>query len=299
VALEWAHRARSPLELGLAVLYQRSARVFPGEGREVLGRALTNDDGRRPRLRARALAAAGGLARAQVDLEAAQACLDESLRLYREAGDWEGETWILTWLAGLATDRGDLEEAVRLAQERVAIARLMGDTRRLGYALNWLAYFSLAQGEYAEARTQLAEGASLAEGYVTPFSAVLRAYVELLDGDRIQAVGIVAAVLTDLRPDEEQWFGWVLVDDLAAMLAGADEMNTAVQLYAAAASWFRSRGTRTDDMPRQLREKTHGPLERASDAPAFESAAEGGSRMSYDDAVANGLAAAQRVAARS
>ena len=41
-ALDWAHETRSPLELRLAVLYQRSDSVFPAEGRARLERALAN-----------------------------------------------------------------------------------------------------------------------------------------------------------------------------------------------------------------------------------------------------------------
>src|SRR5262249_11023297 len=71
-ALDWAHETGSPLELALAVVYQRGDSVFPPEGRARLEQALANPSPNPPELRARALAAAGGLARLQGDLGSAQ-----------------------------------------------------------------------------------------------------------------------------------------------------------------------------------------------------------------------------------
>jgi predicted ATPase len=87
VALEWAHAERSPYELALAILYQRSPQVFSVEARRVLERALEQDGGQNLRLRARALAAAGGISRQLGDADIARLFFEESVDIYRQLED--------------------------------------------------------------------------------------------------------------------------------------------------------------------------------------------------------------------
>src|SRR6185436_3810893 len=88
--------------------------------------------GRSP-LRARVLDAAGALAHDQGDYAAARTYLDESLALWRQAGDQpeatRGLATSLNNLANVLLDQGDPDGAVPRYEEALALYRAAGDTR--------------------------------------------------------------------------------------------------------------------------------------------------------------------------
>lgn len=295
-ALTWAHEAGSELELPLAVLWQRLPKVFPAEGRRVLRRALESGADADRRLQARALAAMGGLARMQGDLEEAEASLEQSRRLYRELDDHVGELVTLARLAAVAGDRDDLEAAVGLAREHEALARRVGDAEQISWALSLLAEAALAHAEYDDARALLDEATSLV-GDDDVYLLVTRSALEILDGDPRRAVAVAAHAVT--RYEEErgrQSPGWWLVNLLATALAQAGETETAVRLHAAVERVREERGVSTKLGPGVLRERIFEPLVKAA---GLEVTGADGSRMALDEAVELGLAAADRVRERA
>jgi predicted ATPase/class 3 adenylate cyclase len=301
-ALEWAHQSGSPLELGLAMTYQRSARVFPGEAREKLHRALEAGGGQPSRLRARALAAAGGLARMQGDPDDARICFEESARIYREVDDTFGLCQVLVRLARAAGDRDELEDAVRFAREAEAVSRPAGDLFHLGTALAGLGLFALADGDLREARSLIEESFTVfAElddvGY--HFPGHLLVYLTLAEGRATDAVGQSARFLAQLGPDDPR-YGWILIEALAASLAVVGETDVAVRLHAASERWHEERGQRSRrEVPPRLRARLFGELDRAVLAPGFETAGQEGRDIEFDAVVGLGVAAAQRVAERA
>src|SRR5207249_1663263 len=78
-------------------------------------------------VRAKALHAAGVLARCQGDYSVAQALHDESLMIRRELGDRRDIADSLHGLGKLAHDRGDYGAAQSLFEESLAIRRALGD----------------------------------------------------------------------------------------------------------------------------------------------------------------------------
>src|SRR6266545_7106007 len=189
-ALDWAHGARTELELALAVLYQRGHAVVPADARARLEAALANPSAQRPQLRARALAAAGAFARQQRDFAAAQQRLEESLRLYRDLQDPTGEQMALVRLQTLATTCGDEDEELRLAHEAEAVAQRSGDPVLLSLALGEFALRALVAGDRGRARELLNETISLLEtakgGYALAAPHQQLALLDLLDGDVAQ-----------------------------------------------------------------------------------------------------------------
>jgi predicted ATPase/class 3 adenylate cyclase len=301
-ALDWAHDRQSPLELALAVVYQRSDVVFPAEGCARLELALANPAPQRPQLRARALAAAGGLSRLRGDLEGARRYLDESLRLYRDNDDEYGQSIALGTLEIVATESGDHQEARRLALEYEGLAERTTDPMMRSHALNRRAMRALDAGEGARAREALLQSRALLEstdiaGYSLSDVLLLLAIQELLEGDVVGALDQAQAALAPLDALAEDWVDkWDVVAVLAATLAAAGELETGVRLYAAVT---RQRERRGEESPRLLWrtwERTHGLLDRALASGEFAAAAADGRRLTLQEAVDLALTTAHAVA---
>jgi predicted ATPase/class 3 adenylate cyclase len=301
-ALDWGHETRSPLELQLAVLYQRSDAVFPAEGRTRLERAFANPAPERPQLRARALAAVGGLCTLQGDLVSARRYMEECVALYRELHDEYGESVALGNLEVVAALGGDEREGVRLAGEFEALARRTGSPTMISRALNRRAMRALEAGQADEARGLLHESLYVLEDAKVGFYwesdvRVLFAWLELLEGEHAQAVTQAEASLASLSELGEDWVDkWDVVDVLAAVLASADELKMGVRLHAAVTQHRERRGEATPRLFRRVRKQTHGRLERALTSAEFADAAAEGRRMSLQEALDAALTSARRVA---
>jgi len=306
-ALDWAHGTRSELELALAVLYQRGHAVVPADARARLEAALANGSPQRPQLRARALAAAGGFARQQLDFAVARERLEESLRLYRDLQDLTGEAMALARLRALATMCGDENEELRLAHEIDAVARRSGDPILLSLALQDSAIRALVAGERGRARELLNETVSLLEtakgGYALAHAHEQLALVDLLDGDVAGAIGKCQTSL-DLQAEygEDYPDKWPTLEVLAAALAAAGEHETAIRVYAALGHWRETRGQELWLMHRRLGsldEQLFGWLDRAFASPEFAAPAAAGRRLDLPEATRTALDAARRIARRS
>jgi predicted ATPase/DNA-binding SARP family transcriptional activator len=307
-ALDWAHRARSPLELPLAVVYQRADAVFPTEGRACLDRALANPSPQAPLVRARALAAAGGLARMQGDLSSAGSYLGESLDLYRANHDREGEMVVLSRLEEVAIEGGEeLDTAIYGAEE---LARLMADPVMVSAALTRRAIGALGEGDRRAARQLLEQSLTLlhgvrndAKGLAEPSSAyregdarTLLALLEILDGDPDKAFTEAVAGLRAFSQVSEDYGGkWDSIDVLAAALARTGGLATGVRLYAAVNRYREMRGEKIPWALRTVREQTHSQLEQALAEPEFAAEAEEGRRMTLSEATTAALRAARSV----
>jgi predicted ATPase/class 3 adenylate cyclase len=304
-ALDWASETQSPLELTLAVLYQRSDGVFPAEGCARLERALANPTPQRPQLRARALAAAGGLSRVRGDFDSAKRYLEECLRLYRELQDDQGQGVALGTLEIVAAERGDEQEALRLAGEYEGLARRTGNPMMTSHALVRRAMRSLEAGEAPEARELLRGSLAIIHaagiaGFWEEDVRLLLAYVELLEGDLEQAVTEAEAALAPLSDLADDWVDkWDVVDVLAAVLASAGELETGVRLYAAVSRHWERRGEEVSRLLLRVREQTHGELERALRTPDYAAAAAEGRRLNLQEAVTAAVTAARQIAPRA
>ena len=130
-------RVEVGLRLATALFWFWQTHDYQTEGRSYLERALSNSSGTTtaPRLRARALDAAGGIAGFQGDYGAAKALLEEGLALYRQLGDKEG-------IASALTDLGMI--AVGGQRDDIPLSAVMEELRGLKptlksrYTLAWL-----------------------------------------------------------------------------------------------------------------------------------------------------------------
>ncbi|HET7093306.1 MAG TPA: tetratricopeptide repeat protein, partial [Thermomicrobiales bacterium] len=159
-----------------------------GEGRRRLEQALAAEGGPAGADQARALAAAGSLARMQSDGPAATDLLEQALALQESLADRRGAIQSLVLLGHVAVRQGDFPQAGRRFDAARERAEAIGDRATLASALGNLGIVADYQGEFAVA----------AERY----EAALALFRELGDTRRIAAaldnLGILARVRGDL-----------------------------------------------------------------------------------------------------
>jgi predicted ATPase/class 3 adenylate cyclase len=309
-ALEWARATQSALELALAITYQRSTRVFPAEAHQVLQSALEHDDGRNPRLRARALAALGGITRELQNPQEAQRALEESVRIYRELDDGTGSLVVaLLWLAAALEDQDEFDTARQVLREAEIVARRSQDSAFQHHvALGDLALIEITQGHLDEARVLLAESAELAaasdlqeDWFIEPtrdwFIEPTWVFLEIVEGRGDEATARAAAIVGRFDLGTQRYgLGWSHLHVLAAALHAAGDTETAVKLHSACARWHAQRGVSHERImfPR-LYARLWGGLDAALASSEFEAAARKGRGLDLEAAVELGLAAAARV----
>jgi predicted ATPase/DNA-binding CsgD family transcriptional regulator len=163
-ALRWATgrgEVEIALRLGAALSRFWQVHAHLSEGLKWLASALDWTGGASTATRARALDAAGHLARDQADYDRAWAFYEESLGLRRELEDSRGTALALINLGVVAQLRGDYDRAVALHEESLALFRSLGDER--GVALSLLTLGSMAQwqGDLARATAHYEESLAL------------------------------------------------------------------------------------------------------------------------------------------
>jgi predicted ATPase/DNA-binding SARP family transcriptional activator len=303
-ALDWAHRAQSPLELDLATLYQRGDAVLPSEGRQRLEAALANPTPQRPRLRARALAALGGLAHMAGDLDIARRHSENALRLYRELGDETGERRALWQLAVVAGDRGDQSEEARLFDEFAGRVMRGGDPARpRPLSLEGARAFSAGNREEARKLFEQSLERTAGAGLLEAWAHLSLADLAIVEGRFDDAVRACAATLEIVLRHGRQLEIWGALRASARALAGTNELETAVRLHAAFFAWREARGQEYlsliyPSFLRELREYEPAALRAATTDPEFARIAAEGRRMTLDEAIDCAREALARVAPR-
>ena len=163
-ALAWA------LDAGAAELGLRLAaglwrfwltRGYLSEGQRWLDRLLSAGGGAPPAWRAKALNAAGNLARMRGEAGTAAARHEASLALRRELRDVRGVAASLTNLGNVALDLGDLGRAARLYEESLARYRQAEDRWGVALALNNLGIVLREDGSPQRAEQLHAESLAL------------------------------------------------------------------------------------------------------------------------------------------
>jgi predicted ATPase len=134
-AMRWAidaGRAELALRLGSAVWRFWETRGYLTEGLQWFDEAQSHSDSVDRHVRAKALTAAGGLARARADLEHAASLHEASAALFREIGDRRGIALALRGIGVVARDRGDYATAKAANEESLALSRELGDKSQIG-----------------------------------------------------------------------------------------------------------------------------------------------------------------------
>ena len=153
--------AGSGLRLAGALGSFWSIRGFAGEGRGWLADCLAAAPDATPAIRAKALCAAGVLAREQGEYAAAHSLLMEGLEFHRALGNRQGIAATLNNLGSLAREQGDYQRARAMHEEGLTIWRQMGDRRGISSSLNSLGNLARELGDHASARSFYEEGLAI------------------------------------------------------------------------------------------------------------------------------------------
>ena len=163
-ALRWATGrgdVEIALRLGAALSRFWQVHAHLSEGLKWLESALAWTSGVSPATRARALDAAGHLARDRADYDRAWAFYEESLDLRRELSDRRGTALALNNLGVVAQLRGDHDRAVALHEESLALFRALGDERGVALSLLTLGTMAQLQGDHSRATAHYEESLAL------------------------------------------------------------------------------------------------------------------------------------------
>jgi predicted ATPase/DNA-binding CsgD family transcriptional regulator len=163
-ALRWSvgrGEAETALRLGAALSRFWQVRGHFSEGLQWLQGGLFWTTGISGATRARALDAAGHLARDQGDLDHAAAFYEQSLALHRELENSRGTALVLNNLGVMAQLQGDNRTAVTLLEESLTLFRNMGDEPGVALSLLTLGSMAQLQGDLALARTWYEESLAL------------------------------------------------------------------------------------------------------------------------------------------
>jgi predicted ATPase/DNA-binding NarL/FixJ family response regulator len=163
-ALRWSTgrgEAEIALRLGAALSRFWQVHAHLTEGLQWLESALTWTSGASTATRARALDAAGHLARDRGDYDRAAALYEESLDLRRDLGDSRGTALALNNLGVVAQFQSDNARAIALHEESLALFRALGDERGVALSLLTLGSMAQLQGDLAGATARYEEGLEL------------------------------------------------------------------------------------------------------------------------------------------
>ena len=163
-ALDWSfeHRDADAL-MRLAKSLNRfwEIRGYWREGLQWLEAALSLDSGALSSMRARALDAAGALARLLGDTQRAVARLEESVTVYRVLGDKKGMANALLLLGIAAYRQSNYDRAVALLDESTALSRASDDKTTMAFSIYLLGIVARVRGDYERAENLCKESLTL------------------------------------------------------------------------------------------------------------------------------------------
>ena len=133
------------------------------EGSEWLGRTLSSSHDAAILTRAKALVGAGKLAWRRGAFEEAEPLFRESLELWREIGDREGEANALHGLARAALNLGDQSAAQVWGEESLSIQEELQSRQGVATAINTLGEIARFRGNYDEAESRYSESLHIYE----------------------------------------------------------------------------------------------------------------------------------------
>jgi predicted ATPase/DNA-binding CsgD family transcriptional regulator len=295
------------MRLVAALMWFWRLRGHPGEARRWSDAALVNahcsDSGGRSPARAGALACAGFMAWYQGDLESAQSSFEESMVIYRELG--AGGRWslslVLQGLGMVADVRHDKPAAHRFYAESLALRRELGDPWGLAQSLDDLGTRQLADGDLDAAHTSYVEALEIArqtgDRRLTATELSGLASLAAAQGDVARAVTLYAEALPLDAELYDRWGATGRLNALAELAARADQeaaVATAPVLWGIVEGLLSALGARRPSAERNL--QMAAARSRLGDA-AFEAAWSAGRGMTFQQAVACALTAAQTLAA--
>jgi non-specific serine/threonine protein kinase len=268
-------------------------RGYLDEGAAWLESALRFAERATPLTRARALHAAGKLARERGEYAYGTEVTEASLRTFREQGDLAGTALALNTLANITGDCGQYGEAFALYQESLTLRRQIGDRAGEALALNNMASIARASGDLTRAEALAGEARDLFQGlgddWGVAISLLALAHIACQQG-RADEAEVVARTSLELRRALGARQGIMRCLDILAEVAVAQgNLDHAVRLYGAVDSMRQALGfaRAPDESARYARELDQ--IRTAVGEARFSAAWTAGQALDADDAVREGL----------
>lgn len=243
-ALSWIldqNRIEEGLRLSVAMRFFWLRRAPLGEGSRWLTAFLERPaSGVSPRIRARAVGAAGSFNHFLGHLKEARTLYQDALALFREAEDLIGEARLLRNLASVAIDFGEFDEAESLLTESRAVADRSGNPRSVADVVGLCGTLAFAQGDYEQASARHKESSDRYR-VLGDVASLMDAtgdagYMMALSGDAVGAAKFFAESLSlavDLEARDR--ISWALLG-AGNLAAEQGDAARAVRLFASAAA---------------------------------------------------------------
>jgi predicted ATPase/DNA-binding SARP family transcriptional activator len=248
-AIGWALKARdaeTALRFGSTLWYYWWVRGHFAEGRRWIERALAQGRDLAPALRARALHGAGALAGGQGDQARAIRLTEQSLEIFREAGDERSVAMVLHNLGIAFRETGDRARARRFFEEALALRRAQEDLLGAAAALDALGNLALQDGDLEAARGLLDEGLAIAQkvGHRTRIAHVLLnlGHLARRQDDEARAQDLYERALERYRPLKQMHGIGEALDALAELARRRGAHDRARELYAESLTTYRDSG---------------------------------------------------------
>jgi tetratricopeptide (TPR) repeat protein len=194
--------AAAPLPLWLNLAHR-------SEGRAILQAALSRPDAWPPIVRAQALNRLGRLNWRDANRwPETRAVFEESLAIFRDLGDLDGSSEVLSDMAFMVLLSGDVEHSVLLEEESLRDARAAQNNRRAAWALQGLASKAFYQGDDVQGQVLLEESQALFEQLKDQFGYDAGLLTHAL---ALQGQGNGARALALLRESSKRYYGWALL----------------------------------------------------------------------------------------
>jgi predicted ATPase/class 3 adenylate cyclase len=292
-ALDWAgaHDPEAQLRLAGALAwfwYLHSTHM--SEGRERLAEALVQRGGRTP-IVARALWGASLLACWQGDTEGARPMAEESLSMWRELGDDQGEADALEAIGWTYFFAGDDQFAIRYIEESLDVARKLDNPRHLNRTMVAVCQVLVSMGRIGEAepmaQSGLAKGIELEEPRDVHYFHHFLADCALARGDWVEAEARYGRSLRAALAYGNMAEAGIELQGVAMGIAGQGRAVKAFRLNGAATDKLDEVGMDLSGIQfwTDYQTSSLGPARQALGEAAVATAEEEGRQMGFDAAV--------------
>jgi ATP/maltotriose-dependent transcriptional regulator MalT len=199
-----------------------------------------------------------------------------------------GTTYALELRGNLIIDRGDTDAANADLEEALRLARQIGDRIRVGSVLSNLGDLALQTGDIATARRRLAEALDINREIGGVNRLVARwnlGVAEYLDGDSAAARELFTECINTARRYGDTEIAAYALLGCALALADAGEERAATVLHGAVDAAMGEVGIPFQSLEAGLRDADHARLRAILGDEAFDSAYQEGREMPYEEAV--------------